>query len=168
MTTLRTDRLILRRARMDDLEAMHAVLSNEVAMRFWSSPPHDSIDQTRSWLADMCASPPSVSEDFIVELEGRAIGKVGAYRLPEFGFILHPRHWGVGLAREAVTGFLAHAFQRSDISSLTADVDPRNSGSLRLLRKLGFVETGRAERTWHTHIGWGDSVYFRMDRPGGP
>lgn len=168
MTTLLTDRLILRRARTDDVEAMHHVLSDESAMRYWSSPPHRAIEETRDWIADMRASSPIESEDFIIEMDGQAIGKVGAYRLPEFGFILHPRHWGAGLATEAVAAFLHHAFTRPDISHLLADVDPRNEGSLRLLQRLGFVETGRAERTWHTHIGWGDSIYLRKDRPEWP
>ena len=34
---IRTERLLLRSAREGDLEAMHAVLSDPVAMRFWST-----------------------------------------------------------------------------------------------------------------------------------
>jgi RimJ/RimL family protein N-acetyltransferase len=40
MDRIVTERLILRRAREDDLEAMHAVLSHPVGMRYWSSLPH--------------------------------------------------------------------------------------------------------------------------------
>ena len=165
MTEIRTPRLLLRRAQASDLDAIHAVLSNAEAMRYWSTPPHENIEQTREWLTGMIESPPSLSEDFVIERGGQAIGKVGAWRLPDFGYILHPDHWGAGLATEAVTAFLTHAFARPDIDYLTADIDPRNAGSIRLLTKLGFRETGRAARTWHTHIGWCDSVYFRLDRP---
>lgn len=164
MTEIRTDRLLLRRVRADDLDAMHAVLSDPQAMHYWSTPPHGTVEQTSRWLAAMRDAPRAVSEDFILEHEGRAIGKVGACRLPDFGFILHPDHWGAGLATEAVTAFLSHAFTRAGIACLTADVDPRNHASIRLLRKMGFGETGRAERTWHTHIGWCDSIYFRLDQ----
>ena len=40
MTALKTARLTLRRARIEDLAAMHAILSNAEATRFWSAPPH--------------------------------------------------------------------------------------------------------------------------------
>lgn len=46
-----------------------------------------------------------------------------------------------------------------------ADVDPRNESSIRLLKGFGFVETGRAERTFETGLGWCDSVYFALERP---
>jgi [ribosomal protein S5]-alanine N-acetyltransferase len=92
---------------------------------------------------------------------------VGAYRLPEFGYILHPDLWGRGLATEAVRAFLRHVWQtRPDIAVLTTDIDPRNAASVRIVEKSGFRETGRAERTFETHIGWCDSVYFAIDRAG--
>ena len=161
---IRTARLTLRRARMDDLPAMHRVLSDARAMLYWSTPPHERLSQTESWLISMVEADPAVSEDFVIDREGEVIGKIGAYRLPDFGYILHPDHWGIGLASEAMAAFLAHAAaERPDIDHLAADVDPRNSGSIRLLLKHGFRETGRAERTWHTHLGWCDSVYFRKD-----
>lgn len=163
MTQIRTPRLLLRRARAGDLDAIHAVLSNPRAMLYWATPPHDDIEQTREWLTGMIEAPKRLSEDFMIERDGRLIGKVGAWRLPDFGYILHPDHWGEGLATEALTAFLGQAFARTDIGYLTADIDPRNAGSIRLLQKLGFRETGRAERTWHTHLGWCDSVYFRLD-----
>lgn len=52
-----------------------------------------------------------------------------------------------------------------DVGSLKADVDPRNTASLRLLEKSGFVETGRKENTYETHFGWCDSVYLGLERP---
>ena len=164
MTELRTDRLILRRARPDDLEAMHVVLADKQAMRYWSSPPHSSLDETRAWLASMCDSSPLESDDFVVIRGGELIGKFGAWRLPDFGFILRSDHWGRGYASEAMVAFLRHVFGRPDVDHLTADVDPRNLPSLALLARFGFVETGRASGTWQTHIGLCDSVYLRLLR----
>lgn len=164
MTELRTPRLLLRRARPDDLEGLHAVLSNEQAMTYWSGPPHSEIGQTRDWLDGMMASTPEESEDFVISYHGKAIGKIGAYRLPEFGYILAPEHWGLGLASEAMTAFLRHVFTRADVSRLTADIDPRNERSLRLVRRFGFVETGRGSGTWHTHIGLCDSIYLTLEK----
>lgn len=164
MTELRTPRLLLRRARSDDLVAMHAVLSDERAMTYWSTPPHRDLAQTRDWLAAMMGSMRSQSEDFIIEMDGAAIGKVGAFRLPEFGFILLPAYWSRGIASEALRAFLGHAFSLPDIDRLVADVDPRNRASLALLERHGFERTGYGAGTWDTHIGRCDSVYLTLDR----
>jgi [ribosomal protein S5]-alanine N-acetyltransferase len=162
---IKTKRLLLRRARLDDAAEMYKILSNEAAMRYWSSPPHSEFTQTQAWVADMVAAAQNTSEDFIIEIDGRVAGKVGAYKLPEFGYILHPDFWGHGIATEALSAFLGHIWRtRPDIAALTADIDPRNIASVRLVEKLGFRETGRAERTFETHIGWCDSVYFAVDR----
>ena len=161
---LRTDRLILRRARAADLEGMHAVLSDERSMVYWSNGPHADRAETKRWLDSMIASPRSVSDDFVITLDGTAIGKMGAWRLPEFGFILRSDLWGRGYASEAMKAFLDHMFRTRGVDFLTADTDPRNEQAQRLLSSHGFVETGRASGTWRTHIGVCDSVYFKLDR----
>ena len=61
-----------------------------------------------------------------------------------------------------MAAFLPHVFARPDVDRLTADVDPRNRASLALLTRHGFVEAGRAEATWHTHIGACDSIYLEL------
>ena len=51
------------------------------------------------------------------------------------------------------------------VESVIADVDPRNEGSLGLLKRLGWTEFGRRERTIETHLGWCDSVDLVLWRP---
>lgn len=158
-----TARLKLRTARPDDLAAMHAVLSDPRATRWWSTPPHESLDQTAAWLDSMIANGPE-QPDFVVERDGRVIGKAGFWRLPDVGYILHPDHWGQGLASEAVAAAIDHVFATRDVDDLTADVDPENAASIRLLEKLGFVKTGFAPRTWNIGGAWKDSLYYGLSR----
>lgn len=160
---LHTERLILRRARPDDLKALHAIFADPEAMRYWSTPPHADLATTRDWLAGMIDAPAELSDDFVIELGGQTIGKLGAWRLPEVGYILAPTRQGHGYALEALAAFTAYALgSRTD--HLVADVDPRNAASLKLLRRAGFRETGRAARTWCVAGEWADSVYLRLDR----
>ena len=157
---IRTGRLLLRRARLDDVPAMHAIMSDPVAMRFWSTPPHASLAETGKWMTSMVEADSAESDDFIVTLEGRLIGKLGAWRLPEIGFLLDPADWGKGYASEAL---VAYIHRRRDLGSaeLTADVDPRNIASIRLLEHAGFTESGRATGTWQVGDELCDSIYFR-------
>jgi [ribosomal protein S5]-alanine N-acetyltransferase len=163
---IRTERLLLRRARMEDLDDVHAMLSHPTAMRYWATPEHETLAESRDWLEGMVSGAPG-EDDFLIEHQGRVIGKAGAWRLPEVGFLLHPDHWGKGLAHEAMTAVIAHLFATHFLPELTAEADPRNLASLRLLGRLGFVETGRAERTLKWRDEWCDSVYLALQRPGG-
>jgi RimJ/RimL family protein N-acetyltransferase len=166
MVEIVTPRLKLRRARQSDLEALHAILSDAGAMRYWSTPPHADLEETWAWLEGMIGAPADASDDFVVEYGGRVIGKAGCWRLPEIGYILHPDVWGQGFAHEALSAAIGHVFSAFDLPAIEADVDPRNAASLGLLEKLGFAETGRAKRTWKVGEEWCDSVYLRLPRPG--
>jgi RimJ/RimL family protein N-acetyltransferase len=164
MVEIRTDRLLLRPATFRDVDAFHTIFADPTAMAFWSTPPHQDIAETQRWVTSMINIGAREGEDFVIELEGRVIGKAGLYRFPEIGFILHPETWGRGYAQEALQPVLARAFEVHRLASVEADVDPRNSASLRLLARLGFRETHRASRTWQVGGQWCDSVYLRLSR----
>lgn len=158
-----TDRLTLRPARADDLEALHAIFTRSEAMTWWSSPPHETVQQTRDWLDSMMAHQDS-GLDFLIERDGQVIGKAGFWKAPDVGYILHPDHWGQGIAREAATAVISRLFAVTDHDQATADVDPENQASIRLLERLGFRKTGFAERTWNVGGEWKDSLYYAVSR----
>jgi len=164
MTSMRTERLLLRPARTDDLDALHHIMRQPRALAYWSTPPHESREETAEFLEGMMTIPPGEGEDFVIELEGRLIGKAGLYRFPDLGYLLDPAFWRRGLMREALGCVIARAFSVHDLPRLQADVDPRNAASIRLLERLGFRETHRQERTWLVGEQWCDSVYFVLDR----
>ena len=160
-----TPRLILRKARAADLPAVHAMLSQPSAMRYWSEPAHKTLDQTKVWLNRMIARPAAEADDFLIEFNDQVIGKVGAWNLPEVGFLLHPNYWRQGLMAEAMTAVIRHLFQHHALPALIAEADPRNVASIGLLTKLGFNETHSAQNTMQWGDEWCDSVYLRLDRP---
>ena len=84
--------------------------------------------------------------------------------MPEIGYILHPDAWGQGLATEALTAVIDHVFATRDVETLTADVDPGNLASIRLLERLGFGKTGEAKATFLIGDQWMDSLYYGLDR----
>lgn len=149
---------------------MHAILSDPVAMRYWSTLPHHDIAQSEGWVADTIAAIEAGNcDDFFIELAespGELIGKAGIWHGDEIGFLLHPRVWGKGYAREALQAVIRRAFEVRDLKQIHADVDPRNERCLRLLERLGFRETGRAERTFKIGDEWTDSVYLALAAPG--
>ncbi len=160
-----TQRLVLRRARAADLVAVHAMLSQPTATRYWSEPAHETVAQSRVWLDRMIARPSAEADDFLIEFNDQVIGKAGAWNLPEVGFLLHPDYWRQGLMAEAMTAVVRHLFRHHSMPALIAEADPRNAASLGLLTRLGFSETHRAQNTMQWGDEWCDSVYLALDRP---
>ncbi|KND03376.1 acetyltransferase [Spizellomyces punctatus DAOM BR117] len=172
MRQFETERLLLRQALPTDLEEFHKIFSNADAMTYWSRPPHTTLAESQAWLASMMADPSAL--DFAIILksnttqQGRLIGKIGVYAVPEIGIILHPDVWKQGLASEAMQSFLQIYWTLKPREVyLEADVDPRNTASLNLFRKFGFIDVGTGKGTYTTHLGLCDSVYLRLDRPNG-
>ena len=160
--TITTQRLTLRRFRPDDAAAFHTILSDAEAMRYWSTPPHRDVAETQDWVdRTIAAVAAGEADDFIALHDGCIVGKAGLWHGNELGMIFARICWGRGFASEAVRAVIDRAFARG-LASIKADVDPRNDKSLRLLRKLDFVETGSAERTLQVGGEWVDSVYFEL------
>ncbi len=141
------------------------VFRSEEAMRYWSSLPHQQVSETEQFIEDTLSHQSDVTTDFVIEKDGLVIGKAGFWQGPEVGFILHPMTWGQGLATEVLQALLDYGFQTLGYEEITADVDPRNSASLGLLKKFHFEETGRAERTFLLGEEWVDSIYLSLKRP---
>lgn len=160
---LRTERLLIRPFREDDWQPLHPILSNPQAMRYWDNV-HTDPAQTEAFVRGTIAEPRDRTCDFILERDGRLVGKAGMWRKPEIGFILDPEHWRQGLMREALGVIIPHLFTAYEIPALTTDVDPENAASLGILNGLGFVETGRARNTIQIAGRWCDSVYLALSR----
>lgn len=160
-----TERLTLRRARDGDLAALYAVFSNHDAMRYWDTLAHGDKKQTERFLRAMIDASDDKSDDFVIEYQGGVIGKAGFWHHPEVGYILHPEHWGKGLAREALRALIARAFDHHGWPHIIAEIDPRNDRSRKLLTGLGFKQTGFAEKTLKLGDIWVDSAYFRLANP---
>jgi [ribosomal protein S5]-alanine N-acetyltransferase len=157
MTELRTPRLRLvratpahLRAELESREAFRAALGVEVAP---SWPPElydaDAIRWTLAWLE---ANPDDTRWGFyyIVEADRPTVIGAGGYKgapddagTIEIGYGIVPERRRRGYAREAVDGWLAHAFEdrrvRRVIAHTLAHLDP----SIAVLRSAGFRFVGQ-------------------------
>lgn len=164
MREIRTERLLLRPFRETDIADFFAIYGDPAAMKYWSTLPHQSQDETAALVRGTMQADPDKHAEFAIEFESRVIGKAGFWDVPEIGFILHPSYWRRGFAEEAVRALIECGFETLGLDRITADVDPDNVASLSLLTKLGFVEDRREERTIKIGGKWFDSVYLSLDR----
>ena len=70
------DRVTLRPFREADAEALHPIFADPEAMRFWSTPPHATLQDTRAYVdATIAATSEGHGDDQVVLFEGQVIGK---------------------------------------------------------------------------------------------
>lgn len=72
------------------------------------------------------------------ELIGRAGFKEGEYPL-EAGYVIKRSEWGKGYATEVLTELVAYAKEELDCTEIFANIDERNTASLRVAEKCGVV-----------------------------
>ena len=70
------------------------------------------------------------------------LGKREFLPAADLGFAFFPEYWGAGYALEAAQATIQFARSHLVLPELAAITDPENEASQRLLRKLGFVESG--------------------------
>ena len=148
---LHGSRVRLRAPRSDDAGALFALFSDPAVMRYWSRPPMteraEAEAQLARWEAGF-ASRAGLSWAITSAGADEAIGTCSLFRIDpdhrraEIGYALRADHWGRGIAREAAALLLDWAFGPLGLHRLEADVDPRNTASLRMLRRLGFASEG--------------------------
>ncbi|RED15222.1 GNAT family N-acetyltransferase [Parasphingopyxis lamellibrachiae] len=165
LPVLKTERLVLRPLRIEDAEAMHHFFSDEKAMTWWSSGPHETLEETRAYVR-VNATDTKYLTWVITENCGDALGWVclipGREGVAEIGYNLRRTHWRKGYVGEAVSRVIDHCFGERGLHRLTADTDPDNMGSNALLEKLGFQREGYLREEWTTHLGLRDSIIWGL------
>ncbi|MGD1035429.1 MAG: GNAT family N-acetyltransferase [Candidatus Dormibacteria bacterium] len=88
-------------------------------------------------------------------------GPPGALGRAEVGYTVFPAHRRQGLATEAVAGLVAWAWEQGE-RTVVAAVPPANAASLGVVRKVGFVQTGR--RIDPVYPSFGEELVFEISR----
>lgn len=176
---LRTARLLLRPLTTADTDALYALHSDPLAMRYWIAAPWTQRAQAEASIArDADALPNGTHLRLGLELlsaEGQAggselIGHCSLFafmpqcRRCELGYALRPAHWGRGYVQEAVGVLLDWAFPALDLHRVEADADPRNVASLRSLQRLGFTREGTLRERWIVEGEVSDTAAFGLLR----
>jgi RimJ/RimL family protein N-acetyltransferase len=154
---LETERLVLRKPRLDDIDDVLAFVGDDEVMRWTGGETggrETAIEIVERWIARWETN--GVGQ-FAVVHDGRVIGRVGLlvwdgrswetssyerageHAVTELGWALTSAHWGKGLATEAARAVRGWAFADRGVERLISLIDPRNVRSIRVADKLGAV-----------------------------
>ncbi len=173
---LETERLLIRRLRLDDAPAMLEILSDAETVRFWGRPMMTELEQAENytrenlrWMEDGHCLYWGVEE----KASGRMIGTCALFRLDssnrrgEIGYLLNRAFWQRGIMSETLASVIHYAFTELKLHRLEADTDPGNEASIRLLERFGFQREGLFRDRWLVNGNWCDSLMLGLvsDQP---
>jgi [ribosomal protein S5]-alanine N-acetyltransferase len=151
-----SERLLVRPWTLDDAEEAFAIYGDAEVSTFISlTGPESSLEAQRESLARLIARhegwDPGYGFWAIVEkASGRIVGSVMLKPLPghaeiDVGWHLGRCAWGHGYATEAGRGAIQYGFDSLGLSRIVAVVNPLNTRSLAVCRRLGMKHEGRIE-----------------------
>ena len=170
---LETKRLILRKARMDDAEAMFRNWASDPNVtRFLTWPPHGNIEVSRavigSWLQGY------EKDDYYqwmitVKDEGDdPIGSISVVDLDEkaesaeIGYCIGRKWWHKGFMSEALDAVIRFLIFQTGAQRITAKHDTNNPNSGAVMRKCGMLYEGTSRRSDRNNQGICDTDHYAL------
>ncbi|PZF82453.1 GNAT family N-acetyltransferase [Jiangella anatolica] len=168
---LTTARLRLRDFRDDDLDGLHALVSDDRLTRSLSFDSRDR-DQATGMLrgfVTQAGEQPRVEYYLAVTLREDDDGLIGFFRLGlagvragKLGYLIAAEHQGQGYATEAAAAVLDLAFGPLGLHRVTAAIGPDNAASIAVVERLGLVLEGRLRENVFTNGAWRDSLLYSV------
>jgi RimJ/RimL family protein N-acetyltransferase len=174
---LRTDRLVIRRATADDLEATWRFRSlPEVSIWLTGAPASlEAYAETflgaerlaQTLIVELPGSEPTVIGDLMVAIEDAWAQTEVADRAhgvqAELGWVLDPGHQGNGYATEAVGELIRMCFEDVGLRRVTAGCFAANEASWRMAEKLGMRrEAATVRESLHRSGEWMDGYAYAL------
>ena len=144
---LTTDRLLLRPFVLEDAPAVQVLVSPREVAAPLDAMPHPYPDGAAAeWIATHAGEAEAgiaftwavTSRQDATLIGAVALRVEAAYQRGEFGYWTGMPFWNQGFTTEAAGRVVEHGFQTFNLHRILALVLPSNTGSVRVLEKLGF------------------------------
>lgn len=169
---LTTKRLILREFVAEDWTAVLTYQQNPLYLRYyaWVERTAEEVREFIQMFLDHRQSSPRTKFQLAVTLKGsgQLIGNCGIRMKTagaaeaDIGYELDPDYWGKGYATEATEAILQFGFTQLGLHRIWATCLADNTGSARVLEKLGMQLEGRLREKEYFKGRWWDSLLYAI------
>ena len=145
---LKTERLLLRPFRLEDVDDVYAYCSDSDLARFVPRLPQPyTRAHAEEWVAGKIFKPWDTNPSFAIVLDSTVIGGINLLINAEdetgrLGYGIARAHWGKGLSTEAARAVVDMAFDKLCLAKVYASADLRNPASWRVMEKVGMTREG--------------------------
>jgi aminoglycoside 6'-N-acetyltransferase len=168
---IRTERLLLRAHRDDDLDALLSYYSQPEVVRYTPFQPW-TRESAQEQIARRVKRTHIDGKDsvlgLLIEHEARVVGDVVLWPADdtlergELGWALHPSATGHGYATEAVRALIGVAFEVYRMRRVLAHLDARNTASARVCERLGMRREGHLRQDYWGKGEWCDTLVYGL------
>ncbi|MBR5712385.1 MAG: GNAT family N-acetyltransferase [Lachnospiraceae bacterium] len=173
--TIETERLILRRFRVEDAEDMFKNWTSDPEVtKFLSWPTHTSVETTRELVTDWVSRyEEGKTHNWGITLKGEdhVFGNIAVVSRDErtcsyeIGYCLGKAYWGQGIMAEALKAVIDYLFEgEDDLQRVYAAHDLRNPKSGRVMQKAGMHYDGMLRGSKRNRHGNHDTAYYSVLR----
>ena len=149
---IETERLILRKFKLDDAEHMFKNWANDISVtKYLTWPPHDNIETTVKLLTLWIPLYKNNNYyQWCIELKetSQAIGSISAVNVfeetdtVEIGYCIGRQHWNKGFTSEALSAIIKFFFDMAGVNRVQANHDINNPNSGRVMARCGLKHEG--------------------------
>lgn len=167
---IKTERLLLRRLKKDDVNEIFSLRSNEEVMKYIDKERAASLKDAEIFINLINGSADSnTGITWAIELKqnpGKMIGSIGFWRLikehfrAEIGYMLHPDFWRKGIMKEALVAVIDFGFNEIKLHSIEAQINPGNTASARILESFGFVKEAHFKENYFFEGTFSDTIVY--------
>lgn len=172
---IETDRLILRRYKIEDADAMYKNwASDSEVTKFLTWQPHPSVDVSRSIIEDWLKkySDEKYYQWAIVLKDNgnEPIGGISVVHMNEdismvhIGYCLGRAWWRRGIMSEALKAVTDFMFDTVEVNRVESRHDPRNPNSGKVMQKCGMKYEGTLRSADRNNQGICDACYYALLR----
>lgn len=172
---IETDRLILRRYKIEDADAMYKNwASDSEVTKFLTWQPHSSVDVSRSiiedWLKEYSDEKYYHWAIVLKDNGNEPIGGISVVHMNEdismvhIGYCLGRAWWRRGIMSEALKAVTNFMFDTVEVNRVEARHDPRNPNSGKVMQKCGMKYEGTLRSADRNNQGICDACYYALLR----
>lgn len=159
--TIETNRLILRKFRLDDAEAMFETWANDPRVtQFLTWEPHGTVENTKQVVEMWFNSYEDVrSYQWAIEYQGKILGSICVVAMnersewAEIGYCIGYNYWGKGIMTEAAQAVIEYLFREIGFNRIEIDHAVKNPGSGRVAQKCGLTYEGTKRQEFKSRSG---------------
>jgi [ribosomal protein S5]-alanine N-acetyltransferase len=175
LPALETERLILRKMTLNDVEAVFAYASDPEVSRYTLWETHRSVEDSRAFLKLTTQKYENGGEPdwgIVYKGNGCLVGVCGLvnweaeHARAEIGFVLSREYWGHGFMPEAVRAMFRFGFERMNLNRIEARCIAENAASARVMQKAGMAYEGTLRQREYIKGAYRDIKLYAILREG--
>ena len=164
--TIVTERLLLRRWKLSDADALYKYACDPEVGPHAGWPPHENVEESKMIIRELFTN--DYTWAVILKETNEPIGCMGYYPFgksnieigendAEVGYWIGKPHWNNGYCTEALQAMIHYCYEKKHFQTLWADFFVDNPASGRVMEKCGFTDTGKEN--------YCSNLYHGEDRP---